>query len=57
MWGCGRGGHRLLDNLLSRMLSHTLPEMGKLRPERRHGLLEVGRRFRDGMEFRLAVSV
>lgn len=25
--------------------------------ERRRGLLEVGRRFRDGIEFRLAVSV
>lgn len=53
MWGYGRGGHRLLDNLLS----HTFPETGKLRPERRHGLLGVGRRFRDRMEFRLTVNV
>lgn len=54
MWGCGRG--RLPDNLLSKAFSYT-PRTRKLRPERRHGLLEVGRRFRDGMEFRLAVSV
>lgn len=52
----GWGGPRLLVNLLSKVLSHT-PETGKLRPKRRHSLLEVGRRFRDGMEFRLAVSV
>lgn len=52
----GWGGPRLLVNLLSKVLSHT-PETGKLRPKRRRSLLEVGRRFRDGMEFRLAVSV
>lgn len=59
MGGCGAvgwGGHRLLVNLLSKVLSHT-PETGKLRPERRRGLLEIGRRFRDGIEVRLAVSV